>query len=210
MSGKTAYQGFGLYWMIDKINASNTTQIIVSFYGERIGGANPGIVLYGNNFSLTDPDGQPGTYEILVAWSGILWLDKLNGWNPVLSTLPTFNSGNYTVVFRNVNSTVCIYSITINSSTYLIKYNTGIPWDSIGYVGVRPDNGIVLPLSFQVIASIPANYTVYVNGKLYKSGYGSINSITLRVFRPTTINISFPEYHMRVSEREKFDEKFYK
>ncbi|WP_338598652.1 hypothetical protein V6M85_08190 [Sulfolobus tengchongensis] len=206
ISGNTGYQGFGGYWLVDKINLTNASELIVSFQGERIGGDNPGIVLYSNNFNLEDTsDGQSGTYEILVAWSGILWLDKFNGWYSVISTLPTFSSGNYTVIFKDVNSSVCVYSITINSSsTYLVKYNTGIPWNSIGYVGIRTDNGIVVPLEFiatvlppRAESSIPAKYVVYINDNEYTSGYSNgSSSITLRIFLPSVINITFPQYHL--------------
>ncbi|ARM76939.1 hypothetical protein [Acidianus manzaensis] len=197
ISSNTGYQGFGGYWLVDKINLTNASELIVSFYGERIGGANPGIVLYSNNFNLEETDGQSGTYEILVAWGGILWLDKLNGYFAAISTLPTFSSGNYTVIFKDVNSSLCVYSITVNSSTYLVKYNTGIPWKSIGYAGIRLDNGIVVPLSFGVKSFIPAKYIVYINGKEYALGYSNgSSSITLRIFSPSVINITFPRYYV--------------
>ena len=64
-----------------------------------------------------------GNYEITLGWNGILGLDKLNGWispSP-LDTLPTFSASNYTVIFtRSKNNIVCIYSIVIKGSTYLI------------------------------------------------------------------------------------------
>jgi len=197
----TAYQGFGEYWIIDKINITNASMLIVSFEGKVVGNFtwNPGIALYGYNFSLTSRDGQTGNYEIVVAWSGTLWLDKLNGWEipPPLNTLPKFTSGNYTVVFtRSENSSVCVYSIIINGSTYLVKYNTGVPWDSIGYVGIRTDTDTVLPLNFYVIASIPAHYIVYVNGKEYASGFGSLENVSLKLYSSAVINITYPAYNV--------------
>ncbi|ABP95980.1 hypothetical protein HA72_1827 [Metallosphaera sedula] len=142
-------------------------------------------------------DGQIGNYEILVGWYGILFLDKLTGYNGVLYTLPSFSSGNYTVIFKNVNSSVCVYSITINSSIYMIKYNTGIPWRSVGYAGIRTDTDTILPLSFRVLSFIPSNYTVFVNGKEFRSGFSNgTTSLTLRLFSPTVLNISFPDYHV--------------
>jgi len=198
----TAYQGFWEYWAIDKVNITNASELIISLEGRVVGTftGDPGLVLYSSNFSLTSRDGQMGTYEILVAWSGILWLDKLNGWNQALTTLPTFVSGNYTVIFtKNENNSVCVYSIIINGSTYLVKYNTGVPWDSIGYVGIRTDTDTVLPLKFCVMANkqitnIPAHYVVYVNGKEYASGFGSLGNITLKLYSPVTINITYPAY----------------
>ncbi|QGA68909.1 hypothetical protein [Sulfolobus sp. E11-6] len=198
VSGETAYQGFGEYWLVDKVNVSNSSQLIVSFIGKIVEPAdNPGIVLYSSNFSLTSRDGQGGTYEVLTAFSGILWLYKLNGWYAALTTLPIFSSGNYSVTFKDVNGTICVYSIIVNSNTYLIKYNTRIPWNSIGYVGIRTDNGALLPEKFVVYGNTIANYTVYVNGKVYSTGVSDgIAHLTLRVFSPTTVNITFPKYHV--------------
>jgi len=70
----TAYQGFGEYWAVDKVNITNASKLIVSFEGRVVGKIliNPGIVLYSSNFSLTSPDGQTGNYEILIAWTGLL------------------------------------------------------------------------------------------------------------------------------------------
>ncbi|AWR96244.1 hypothetical protein DFR86_00920 [Acidianus sulfidivorans JP7] len=189
-----------LYWLVDKINVSNTSELIVSFTGKIVGTFtyNPGIVLYSSNFSLTQVDGQPRTYEILTAWSAILWLDKLNGWHSVLYGLPSFTSGSYTVIFKNVNSSVIVYEVIINSSTYPINYNTGIPWNSIGYVGVRPDTDTVLPLSFIVKGALTnVTYNVYLNGKLFSTGItnGTV-TLPLRVFSPTIVNITFPQYHV--------------
>jgi len=194
----TAYRGSGAYWAVDKINITNASMLIVSFQGKDIGdvSVNPGIVLYSSNFSLTSIDGQIGNYEILISWAGSLYLDKLfNGWNQVLSTLPTYTAGNYTVAFtRTENNTVYVYSITVNGSTYLIKYDTGVPWDSIGYAGIRFVFTTVLPLKFYVMAIIPAHYVVYINGKEYTSGYGSLGNLALRLYRPAIINITYPTY----------------
>jgi len=198
----TAYQGLIGYWAIDKINITNTSTLIVSFQGKIIGNTSgaPGIVLYSSNFSLTSQDGQKGTYEFLTSWSGILWLDKLSGWYEALTKLPNFTSGNYTVDFiRSKNDTVCVYSIIVNGSTYLIKYNTGVPWNSIGYMGFRLGISTVLLLKFYVMASgliaiIPGHYVIYVNGKEYTSGYGSLGNITLKLYSPAIINITYPTY----------------
>jgi len=201
----TAYQGFGGYWIIDKINISNASMLIVSYEGRIIGNftGNPAIALYGSNFSLTSPDGQVGNYEMTINWDGLLVLDKLNGWSIVLDTLPKFSAGNYTVIFtKSENNTVCVYSISVNGSTYMFKYNTGIPWDSIGYAGIRPDTDTILPLKFCVIANgliangIPAHYVVYVNGKEYASGFGSLGNITLKLYSPAVINITYPIYNV--------------
>lgn len=75
-------------------------------------------------------------------------MDKLNGWYPVILPLPRFDLGNYTVLFKEVDSSICVYSIYVNSTEYLITYNTGLPWDYIGYVGIRTDIDTILPSSF--------------------------------------------------------------
>ena len=193
----TAYQGFGGYWVVDKVNITDASTLIVSLEGEVIGkvSVNPGIVLYSSNLSLTSKGGQTGTYAILTAWSGSLWLYKLDYWYQALSTITTYTSGNYTVVFtKTENNTVCVYSITVNGSTYLIKYDTGIAWDSIGYVGIMLDYSTILPIKFYVVANIPAHYVVYVNGKKYTSGYGSVGNMTLKLYSPAIINITYPAY----------------
>lgn len=201
VSGMTAYEGFCCFFLVDKVNISNASEVIVTFYGKVVGDftGNPGIVLYGSNFDVSSRDGQVGTYEVLVAWSGILWLDKLNGWYSVISTLPTFTSGVYKVVFKNVNNSVCVYSISVNSSTYLVEYNTGIPWRNISYVGVRTDVDTVLPLGFSILAVVnDAYYVVYLNGKEYASGYttNGYGAVSLTIYGPVTLNITFPQYHV--------------
>lgn len=203
LTGNTAYQGFAGYWMVDKVNISNANQIVVSFTGRIIGTptGNPGIVLYGSNLNLESTDLQnPDFYAILTALSGTLWLNKLHGWYAVISSLPQFSSGNYTVIFRNINGSVGVYSIAVNNSIYLIKYNTGVPWDNITYIGVRLDTDTLLPLSFKV-TSVPENayYVVYLNGKEYSSGYTNdygYGLVTLRLYGPATVNITFPQYHI--------------
>jgi len=118
----------------------------------------------------------------------------------VSSTLPTFASGNYTVIFtRSGNGTVCVYSIIINGTTYLANYDTEVPWNSIGYVGIRTDLSKILPLKFCVIsngliATIPAYHVVYINGKEYTSGYGNLGNITMQFYAPAVINITYPAY----------------
>ena len=69
-----------------------------------------------------------------------------------------------------------------------------MPWDSIGYKGIRLDLSTVLPLEFYVMAIMPAHYVVYVNGKEYTSGYGYLGNITLKLYSPAIINITYPIY----------------
>lgn len=96
-----------------------------------------------------------------------------------------------------MNSSVCVYSIYVNSTEYLIKYNTGIPWNSIGYVGIRTDTDTILPLSFIEKGAISSKYVIYINGKYYTSGFtNGMSNITLRVYSTTTVNITFPQYHV--------------
>jgi len=206
VNNHTAYQGFRYYWAVDKANITNTSLLIISFEGKVIGELSgyPGIVLYGYNFSLTNLDDQFGNYEILVSWSGSIWVDKLHGWpSPSITDLPIFASGNYTVIFmKSDNKAVCVYSIIINGSSYLIKYNTGVPWDSIEYAGIRTDIDTILPLKFYVIANglmtsdMSAYYVVYVNDKEYATGYGSVGNVTLRLYSPAVINITYPKYRL--------------
>lgn len=203
--GKPAYEGYGSYWLVDEVNLTDTSELVVSFYGQILGtlSNNPGIVLYGSgssSFNLNAADGQSGTYEILTSWSGILWLDALNGWYQAFNNLPTFTAGRYEVVFKDVNGLVYVYSISVNSTTSVINYNTGIPWNVITYVGVRPDTDTVLPLGFSVVG-IPSNpeayYVIYINGSEYASGYTNsegYSTLSLTLYGPTLINITFPQY----------------
>lgn len=207
MNGEKAYEGTGGYFMLYKINLTNATELIVSFVGRVIGqlAGNPGVILYSYNFSSIKSDLEQQNnylYYILLSWSGNLWLNKLKGWDQVISSLPTFYSGNYTVVFKEVNSSVCVYSIFINSTEYLIKYNTGIPWKCIGYVGIRLDTDTILPQTFTVkgnsyiSCAIPFKYIVYINGKEYSYGNSSSGKITLKLFSPVTINITYPQLQL--------------
>ena len=45
VSGGTAYRGFGNYWMVDRVNLTGSSAIIVSFRGKILGNldGNPGI-----------------------------------------------------------------------------------------------------------------------------------------------------------------------
>ncbi|BDC17407.1 hypothetical protein [Acidianus sp. HS-5] len=200
VSGMTAYKGFGGYWMVDKVNITNTSELVVSFYGKIVGQLtnDPGIVLYGSTINLEESDNSQNSYYVLTSWSGTLWLNKFKGWYSAISTLPTFTSGYYKAIFKNVNGSVCICSISVNSSTYIVKYDTGIPWDNITYVGVRLDTDTVLPLSFSILAIPKAYYVVYLNSKEYTSGYTNegYSTISLRLYGPATLNITFPQYHI--------------
>ncbi|AWR96250.1 hypothetical protein DFR86_00955 [Acidianus sulfidivorans JP7] len=194
-SRKLVYQGYPGGLAIDKVNLINVGELIIFFKGEILGtfSYNPGIVLYSGNTSLN----QPGTYDIAFDWAGSLFVYKLTGSNPVMS-LPFFSSGTYEIILKNVNSSVYVYEVIINNKTYFINYNTGVPWNSIGYVGIRPDTDTVLPLSF-VVEGFVGNltYNVYLNGKFYHSGIANgLVTLSLRVFSPAVVNITFPQYHL--------------
>ena len=209
--GEPAYEGnpsTGGYWLVDEVNLMDTSELVVSFYGQILGtlSNSPGIVLYGSgssSFSLNvDDNDQSGIYGVLTSWSGVLWLNALNGWYQASNNLPTFNAGQYEVVFKDVNGLVYVYSISVNSTTSVINYNTGIPWNVITYVGVRPDTDTVLPLGFSVVG-IPSNpeayYVIYINGSEYASGYTNsegYSTLSLTLYGPTLINITFPQYHV--------------
>lgn len=209
--GEPAYEGnpsTGGYWLVDEVNLADTSELIVSFYGQILGtlSNSPGIVLYGNgssSFSLNEDDNdQTGIYGILTSWSGVLWLKSLDGWNQASYNLPTFTAGQYKVVFKDVNGLVYVYSISVNSTTSVINYNTGIPWNVITYVGVRTDTDTVLPLGFSVVG-IPSNpeayYVIYINGSEYAFGYTNsegYSTLSLTLYGPTLINITFPQYHI--------------
>mgnify|MGYP001770681066 CR=1 FL=1 len=63
----------------------------------------------------------------------------------VAITLSTFVSREFNVLFKNADGYVCVYSVTMNSRNYLVEYKTHIPWNSIAYVGIRPDADRVIP-----------------------------------------------------------------
>ena len=133
-----------------------------------------------------------------MAWSGKLWIDSLNGWTLVATTLPTFTSGEFDILLKNVNGCVCVYSVTINSRTYLVEYRTNIPWNSIAYVGIRPDIDTVLPEGFTVVALSNAYYVVYLNGKEFASGYteDGFSKVKLTLYSPVVLNITYPQYNL--------------
>lgn len=202
VSGHIAYKGSGGYFALFKVNLTSDQELIVSFVGTIVGPFmfNPGIVLYSYNLSTEKPDNQQGIFGVLLSWSDALYVQSLQGvWLPETFSLPSFYSGNYTVIFRNENNSVCVYSVIVDSAVHVIKYNTRIPWNSIGYVGIRLDSDTILPYSFLVkgdsyiaLAS-PSKYVVYVNGKEYSSGYSAEGNVTLRTFSTTIVNITFPE-----------------
>ena len=198
-SGGTAYWGPYGFWLVDRVNLTNSSIMIVSFEGKVLGKliASPGIVLYSRSMNLKSVDYvQPNLYSILVSWNGALMVYYINRWEWISWTLPTFNSGYYEVVFKNVDGYVCVYSIKINSSIYLVKIKTNITWNNISYIGIRLDKNTVYPESFSVVAYSNAYYEIYLNGKEYASGYtgDGMAKVTLAIYSPTVINISFPQY----------------
>ena len=141
-------------------------------------------------------NGQTNLYSVLISWNKAVWVYSTDKWMLVSSTLPSFNSGYYEIIFQNDNGFVYVYSIKINSFTYLVNIKTNVPWNNISYVGIRLDNNTVLPERFTVILLSNAYYEVYLNGKKYASGYtdGGLAKVTLAIYSPTSINISFPQY----------------
>ena len=198
-SGGTAYWGPYGFWLVDRVNLTNSSIMIVSFEGKVLGKlvSEPGIVLYSKKMDVYKVDnGQANLYSVLVSWNKKLWVYSLNRWNLISMTIPAFNSGYYEVVFKNVDGYVYVYSIKINSSTYLVNIKTDVPWNNISYIGIRLDNNTVIPESFSVVAYSNAYYEIYLNGKEYASGYtgDGMAKVTLAVYSPTVINISFPQY----------------
>ena len=199
VSGGTAYWGSYGFWLIDRVNLTSSSAMIVSFEGRVLGRLTsyPGVVLYSSSINLKNIDnGQTNLYSVLVSWDRSVWEYSLNRWNLISQTLPAFSSGYYEVIFKNVDGFVYIYSIKINSFTYLVNIKTDVPWNSISYVGIRLDNNTVLPEMFTVIVLSNAYYEVYLNGKEYATGYtgDGMATFTLAVYSPSVINISFPQY----------------
>ena len=186
VDGMTAYRGFGGYFLADPVNVSGASELVVSFYGRIVGNFtwNPGIILYGTN------------YSIILAWSGYIYVGGPHKYLAI-PALPFFYAGSYKAILTDVDGFICVSSVVINSSTYLVRVNTTVPWDAISYVGVRTDTDTVLPLGFSVMAFPRAYYVIYVNGKEYSSGYADgISNVTLRLFGPAVVNVTFPEYHI--------------
>lgn len=137
----------------------------------------PGIVLYSYNLSLGKADEQRGILGVLFSWDGNIYVQKLQGvWILGKSDLSSFYSGNYTVILRNENSSIYVYKIIVNSHATTVNYITGVPWNSIGYVGIRFDVNTISPYFFivksdsYITTASPSKYVVYVNGKEYASG----------------------------------------
>ena len=198
-SGGTAYWGPYGFWLVDRVNLTNSSIVVVSFEGKVLGKlvSEPGIVLYSKNMDIFEVDnGQVNLYSVLVSWNKKLWEYSSNRWNLISATLPAFNSGYYEVVFKNVGGYVYVYLIKINSSTYLVNIKTDVPWNDISYIGIRLDNNTIIPERFSVVTFSNAYYEIYLNGKEYASGYTSDGTVkvTLAVYSPAVINISFPQY----------------
>jgi hypothetical protein len=110
--------GIGGSFAIFKINDSSG-EWVITFIGKdnTSTGWNPGIVVYGGKFNPHNPDGQPGSYDLLLTFTGRLWVFPKTGWvNPIL-TLPLMGSPvngcinvtkpfNYTAVLEDVNGSI--------------------------------------------------------------------------------------------------------
>jgi len=206
--------GIGGSFAIFKINDSSG-ELVITFIGKdnTSTGWNPGIVVYGGKFNPHIPDGQPGSYDLLLTFTGRLWVFPKTGWVNPISTLPLIGSPvngwinvtkpfNYTAVLEDVNGSIFVKYVILNGEKYVVDYQTPIPWN-FTYVGVRMDPSTLTVCDFYVsnvtITSPHQPYVVYVNGKEYVTGYTNSlgeGSVTLTVSSPSmVVNISFPLQH---------------
>ncbi|XDF44311.1 hypothetical protein AB1303_13835 [Saccharolobus solfataricus] len=198
-----------------KINSSSQ-DVVITFIGKDNTslGWNPGIVVYGGNFNPHIPDGQAGSYALLLTFTGRLFVFSKTGWTNPISTLPLIASPvngwinatkpfNYTAILEDVNGSICVKYVILNGEKYIVDYQTPIPWN-FTYVGVRIDPSTVTVCGFYVsnvtIPSPHQPYVVYVNGKEYTKGYTNSlgeGSFSLTISSPSmVVNISFPSAHV--------------
>jgi hypothetical protein len=200
---------------------ANNSEITVTFVGtyNAYYADNPGIVLYGGNFSPPLPDGDQNDFTlVLLTFNGRLWYHINGTWFNPISSLPYYGSYvnnwinvtkpvNYTVIFEEEKGLTLVKSFFINGKEYAINYLTPIPWN-FSYVGIRTDttNNMITPEEFLVTspsATFPSPnqpYLVYLNGKEYASGYTNNQGqgeVSLRVTSTQeTLNISWPSMHI--------------
>ena len=174
--------GIGGSFAIFKINDSSG-ELIITFVGKDNTslGWNPGFVVYGGKFNPHNPDGQPGSYDLLLSFTGRLWVFPKTGWVNPISTLPLIGSPvngwinvtkpfNYTAVLEDVNGSIFVKYVILNGEKYVVDYQTPIPWN-FTYVGVRMDPSTLTVDDFYVYFTSPHQpYVVYVNGKEYAKG----------------------------------------
>ncbi|AEE94475.1 conserved hypothetical protein [Acidianus hospitalis W1] len=203
--------GIGCSFAIFKINDSSG-ELIITFVGKDNTslGWNPGIVVYGGKFNPHIPDGQPGSCDLLLTFTGRLLVFLKTGWVNPISTLPLIGSPvngwinvtkpfNYTAVLEDVNGSIFVKYVILNGEKYVVDYQTPIPWN-FTYVGVRIDPSTLTVDDFCVYFTSPHQpYVVYVNGKEYAKGCTNClgeGSVTLTVSSPSmVVNISFPLQH---------------
>jgi hypothetical protein len=203
--------GIGSSFAIFEINDSSG-ELVITFIGKDNTSTewNPGIAVYGGNFNPHIPDGQPGSYDLLLTFTGRLWVFPKTGWVNPISTLPLIGSPvngwinvtkpfNYTAVLEDVNGSIFVKYVILNGEKYVVDYPTPIPWN-FTYVGVRIDPSTLTVDDFYVYFTSPHQpYVVYVNGKEYVTGYTNSlgeGSVTMTVSSPSmVVNISFPLQH---------------
>lgn len=195
---------------------SNTSsEISVTFIGKvnTPFECNPGIFMAGGTFNPYKPAGQPNSYELLLTFTGRLWIFLKTSWTNPITTLPlvgtlvdnwvnTTKPFNYTVVLDDVNNSIFINYVILNGERYIVNYPSPIPWN-FTYIGIVIDFSRLTICSFYAsnvtILSPHQPYIVYVNGKEYITGYTNCfgeGSFTLFVSSPSmVVNISFPLQH---------------
>ena len=103
----------------------------------------------GNNYRMiVDPSGRPvvlfyeyNTYSLVVRrWNGSSW-DRLfyeqYGYNLKGAVLALMDDGTPLLAYRNINSGV-------EKGIYILKYNSGSTWDTLGYLNYEATGFIQL------------------------------------------------------------------
>jgi len=133
-------------YAVAPINLVNYTKLTVIFIGRANfkwnNDMNPGIALYDKKLNLEQNDQDNQIYGILLSWDGKLWVRTPTKIWYVISPIPRFTEGIYTVRFsKSQEGKVKIDSVSINGEQpNIINFTSEMSWDDVGYISIRTDH----------------------------------------------------------------------